>query len=260
MGPNDYRNRTVQLFEGDAPVTRRASTLLLSTAALVGLLALPAAAHVTANPNHAPAEGYIATSLRVGHGCGDAATVEVAVRMPSGVLSATPEQLPGWAVETVMGELDEPYDSHGETVTEGVREVVWTAEPGNELDAHQYRDFGLSLRLSGEPGETLYFPTVQTCTEGENAWIEIPDTVEEWDTLDSPAPYVTLSAAADGSADAADASSDEAEAVGASTSDADAAVAAADDETSGVMTWAALVLGLIGAVAGVGALMVARRR
>ncbi|MFA9431640.1 YcnI family protein [Egicoccus sp. AB-alg2] len=228
---------------------RRLVSVLLPAAALVGLLAAPAAAHVTANPNAVPADGYAAVSLRVPHGCGDAATTELAVQMPAGVQSATPEQVPGWTVRTVVGELDEPYDAHGETVTEGVREVVWTAEAGAELPSDQYREFGLSLRVGGEDGETLYFPTVQTCTEGETAWVEIPDTVEQWGELDRPAPYVTLTGGAGHGDDAAEASD---------LSDAD--LAAAETGTTASLTWVAFALGLVGAVAGLGALAVARRR
>ncbi|GGI02938.1 YcnI family copper-binding membrane protein [Egicoccus halophilus] len=229
---------------------RRLASVLLPGTALAVLVASPATAHVTASPNVAPAEGDTAFALRVPHGCGEAATTAVAAQMPAGVQSATPEQLPGWTVEIVIGELDEPYEAHGETVTEGVREVVWTAEPGNELPGDQFRDFGLSVRLAGEAGQTLYFPTVQTCTEGESAWIEIPESVEGWGELDKPAPYVTLEAAAGGHGAATPVDAELA-----SANSAASATAAA-----GALTWAALALGLLGALAGVGALATARRR
>ena len=234
---------------GGTVLRRRLVPVLLPTAALVGLLAAPASAHVTLNPNTAPSEGYTAASLRVPHGCGEAATTEIAVQVPAGVQSVTPEQVPGWTVDTVVGELDEPYEAHGETITEGVREVIWTAEAGHELPDGQYREFGMSLRVSGEDGQDLWFPTVQTCTEGEEAWIEIPDSVDQWGELDKPAPYLTLAAGGGHGGDADDA-----------TDLGDTELAAADTGGATTLTWAALALGLVGALAGLGAFAAARRR
>jgi hypothetical protein len=36
------------------------------------------------------------------------------------------------------------------------------------------------------------FPVTQTCTEGENAWIEIAEDGQSADDLDSPAPVVSV--------------------------------------------------------------------
>lgn len=38
----------------------------------------------------------------------------------------------------------------------------------------------------------MWFPTVQTCEAGELRWVTIPDSVEEWDSVDEPAPYVEV--------------------------------------------------------------------
>jgi hypothetical protein len=62
---------------------------------------------------------------------------------------------------------------HGEEITERATEVVYTAHaplPDDLRDA-----FVLSLRIPEDTaGDTLYFPTVQTCEDGEHPWIEIP--------------------------------------------------------------------------------------
>ena len=47
-------------------------------------------------------------------------------------------------------------------------------------------------------GETLYFPVIQTCEEGEAAWIEIPAEGEDGEELESPAPSITLTEAEEG--------------------------------------------------------------
>lgn len=215
------------------------------------LVASPALAHVTANPSSAEPDGYFRTAFRVGHGCDGSPTTSVSVQIPDGVVSVRPEAVPGWEIETVIGELAEPFDNHGETVTEGVREVTWS---GGELPDEHFLEFGLSMRLPDTAGETLYFPFVQECPDGEEAWIEIPDTVEQWDELDSPAPFVTLAVSTD------------AEPVAAAAEDEDGAedaeLASADVEgSSGPDTFSiiALVVGLAGLALGGTALARSRK-
>ena len=59
-----------------------------------------------------------------------------------------------------------------------------------------YRDaFELSLQLPEAEGTTLVFPTIQTCEEGESAWIEVPEDGQSADDLELPAPSVTITAA-----------------------------------------------------------------
>ena len=102
------------------------------------------------------------------------------------------------------------------------------------------------MKLPDKPGETIYFPVVQTCESGEVAWIEIPE--EGADEPEHPAPGITLTAAvADGSDEYAEPSGD----VVVSTSD--------DGPSSGVV-WAAFAFGLVGMVAGGGGLFAALRK
>lgn len=161
------------------------------------LLATPAFAHVTANPNQASSE-FFKTDLRVGHGCEGSPTTQVRVRMPDGVLDATPQVVPGWEIEVVTGPLAKPYQSHGETITEGPREIAWKGGP---LPDDRMQEFGLGLRLSQDlDGQAIYFPVVQTCQQGEHRWIEIPQRVEQWGELEAPAPYVEVAFAPEGQA------------------------------------------------------------
>jgi periplasmic copper chaperone A len=63
-----------------------------------------------------------------------------------------------------------------------------------------YRDtFVLSLTIPDTPGETIYFPTIQTCEQGETAWIEIPAEGDDPEALEEPAPAATVVEAAEGS-------------------------------------------------------------
>lgn len=159
------------------------------------VMAGPALAHVTATPDEGAAGSFFTTYFKVGHGCEESPTTEVTMQIPDGVTNVAPEAIPGWSVETKIGELSEPVEVHGEEITEGVKEVTWTAQ-GEPLDAHQFLNFGLGMRLpDGDDGEVIYFPFVQSCEKGELAWVNIPDSLEEWGEIEEPAPYVVLTAA-----------------------------------------------------------------
>jgi len=209
-------------------------------------LALPAAAgaHVTVSPTEAAADGYAMLELGVPHGCEDSATTSLTVQMPDQVVSATPQEVAGWTISMKEGKLATPVESHGETITEGVREVTWSGGP---LDPHHLQVFGLSVRFAGEPGDTAAFKAIQTCEEGETAWIELA--AEGQAEPQHPAPTVALTAAAE-HAPAAD------------TADGAAAAGSGDDgggASTGLVV-AALVVGALGLVSGVAALATGRRR
>jgi len=138
--------------------------IIVAAAALMAIaIAGPASAHVTANPNEAPAGGFFKTNFRVGHGCDGSPTTEVSVQLPGNVSSVHPQVVAGWDIETKMGELDEPIESHGETITEGVREITWTATDDGLPDAY-LQEFGVSMALPDEAGEPLWFPFVHACS------------------------------------------------------------------------------------------------
>jgi periplasmic copper chaperone A len=160
-------------------------------AAAAALLAHGAAhAHVTANPNEAPAGAYFRTSLRVGHGCSGSPTIAVRVKIPDGVASVRPQVKPGWTLDIKMRKLEKPVEiGHGRTITETVDEIAWRGGP--LLDAH-FDEFGLSMRMPAQPKQTLYFPVVQECEKGVHRWIEIPAAGQKRDDLKEPAPHVTL--------------------------------------------------------------------
>lgn len=194
--------------------------VVAATTLLVGTLAGPAFAHVTANPSEGNAGAYAASAFRVGHGCDGSPTLAVRVQIPDGVSSVHPQAKAGWEIEITEGELAEPIEGEDGEITEGVTEVAWT---GGSLDDAHYDDFGLSMKLPDTPGETLYFPFIQECEEGENAWVNIPPSVEEWHDTEDPAPYITLTEGG-GHGDGEEAGSDEA---------ATTAGGGADDEAGG---------------------------
>jgi len=175
------------------------STILRATVvAFAGLALIPAfaRAHTVADPDEGTAGGYLRTAFRVTHGCKGSPTTAVTIRVPESVVSAKPMPKPGWTIEIKTRPLDPPVDSgHGFKLREAATEVTWR---GGRLDNAQYDEFVLMLRLpalpQGKAGETLYFPTVQTCEKGENAWTGIPAAGQKWHDLPEPAPFVKLKA------------------------------------------------------------------
>jgi uncharacterized protein YcnI len=162
--------------------------------ALLAMTTGAASAHVTLEQKEVTQGATSKFTLRVPHGCDGAPTLKVRVAVPEGVISVKPMPKAGWTLETVTGPYAQPYDYHGSTVTEGVREVVWT---GELLDAH-YDEFVIRGTLASvlEPDTMLYIPVVQECANGAERWIEIPAEGGDADSLEMPAPGLKLLPAA----------------------------------------------------------------
>ncbi len=215
---------------------KKTAATIVGVTALV--LAAPAAGHVTLDPGEAPADGYATLNVQVPHGCDGSATKAIRVQIPKSVPSVTPQVHPGWEVTTKEGPKD-PVELHGERVTRGVSEVVWTARDAGPLPDGRLDVFGMSVKLpAGKAGDGVYFPTLQECVKGKTAWIQIPAAGETENDLESPAPAVALTAGE----------------TAAASSDGD------DDSPSMGLVIAALVLGGLGLLTGLAALIGGRRR
>jgi uncharacterized protein YcnI len=153
------------------------------------LLATAASAHVTLETSKAPAGGFYKAVLRVPHGCDGAATVAIRVQIPVGVMQTKPMPKPGWQLDTVVKQLDQPYDYDGARITEEVREIAWS---GGDLPDAYYDEFVFRAKLPKTPGKVIYFPVVQECTKGVARWIEIPEAGKSADDYETPAPAVML--------------------------------------------------------------------
>jgi uncharacterized protein YcnI len=243
----------------------RAGARAVVVAAGIGALtlggALAASAHVSVIPNTTAAGSYALLTFGVPHGCDGSSTTKVAIKIPEQITAVTPTVNPNWDVQKVMVPLSPAVtDSHGNQVTERVDQVVYTAKaplPDGYRDA-----FVLSLKVPDVAGETLSFPTIQTCEVGETAWIE--PTVEGQDEPDHPAPAFEVTAAAGGDDHGAAATTAAAAAISpaaAPTSSAEVAATASTSESSST-SWVAvagLVAGVLGLVVGGVALARSRR-
>lgn len=163
----------------------------LQATAILFALAGTAQAHVTLATTQAqPGSGYKAV-LRVPHGCKGAATTQLSVQIPAGVIAVKPQPKPGWQITMTHGKYAQAYAFHGARLTEGVRTITWSGGP---LPDAYYDEFVFSSQIASslELGAALYFPVVQTCGQAVQRWIEVPGPGQAGEHLEKPAPAVSL--------------------------------------------------------------------
>lgn len=224
----------------------------------VGVLALtiaPAGAHVGITPSTTAAGAYAVLAVSVPHGCGDSPTTEVTIQMPDTITAATPTRHALWTVEKQVEKLDPPVtDSHGNQLTERVASITYRTD--TPLPDGQREVFELSVQLPDAEGDTLVFPTVQTCEQGESAWIEVAGEGQDEEDLELPAPTVVIGAA-DADGHHGGTTADDVSPAAATTRGE--AKASADADGTDALTVAALGVGVLGVVLG-GVALVRQRR
>jgi periplasmic copper chaperone A len=218
--------------------------ILAAAAAAVLLMAVSASAHVTLQPKQAPADSFVRLNVRVPNERDNARTRKVQVQFPPGVLALSYEPVDGWQIAVTKRKLDRPAELHGDPVDEEIDEVSFTAQKGASIRPGQFRDFGLSLRTPAKPNRALTFKALQTYSGGEVVrWIGLPDSEE-------PAAQVQLISAAQ---------AEQAQDSAATASAVRTAAATNEDGPSTALVIAALVMGGLGLLAGLGALLSVRR-
>jgi uncharacterized protein YcnI len=227
--------------------------IMITSAAAAGALAVPATAaqaHVTLQPNMAPAGAYVVESVRVPNETDNATTTKVVVQFPDGFAGVSYQRVAGWDVKVAKDKLATPIKTDDGEVTEGVKTITWTAtSKADGIAPGQFQDFPLSLQIPGQAGDTLTFKALQTYSDGEVArWIGAPG-------ADKPAPRVQVTAATDDHhAAGGTATTEQTSAPG-----APASAASTDDSDSNTLAIVALVVGALGLLAGGAGLAAARR-
>ena len=236
------------------PARRRALRLatVLSLAATATVLgAAPAFAHVTAQPGDAAQGSYSVVSLRVPNESDTAGTVKLEVTLPADhpLSSVRTTPVPGWTATMTKAALTRPVQVGERTVSEAVRTVTWTANPGTRIGPGEFLEFPLSIGPLPTGVEEIALPAVQTYDDGEVvAWDQPmnPDGSEP----ERPAPTLTLTpATADGHA-------------AAGPTDTTAQELRAADGTDSTARWlagAGLLVGALGLGVGGGAVLRTRR-
>jgi uncharacterized protein YcnI len=151
-------------------------SLVAAVAAAIALVvAAPAYAHVTVQPNEAPTGSFSRFVVRVPNETPDTATTKVEVQFPTNVTNVGFQPKDGWDRSIKMKTLDEPIEVFGEEVTEAVDSVTWT---GGSIEPGEFDEFGFSIRTPDDAGE-LEFPALQTYEGGEVVrWIGPADADE----------------------------------------------------------------------------------
>lgn len=165
--------------------------LLAAAFAIALSTASPAGAHITLENREATIGSSYKAVFVVPHGCAGSATIRIRVQIPDGVIAVKPMPKAGWNLEAIRGKYDTAYSFHGTTLTEGVKEVVWS---GGKLPDAFYDEFVASVFLTDglKSNTTLYFPVVQECEQGVSRWIDIPADAARAHDEKSPAPGVKL--------------------------------------------------------------------
>lgn len=234
----------------------RLTTVITGAVALTALGAIPAAAHVTVNPDEAEQGGYEKLTFRVPTERDDASTTKLEITFPEEhpLSSVSVKPHPGWSYEVSTVELDEPVDQ-GEgrdPLTETVRTITWTADSkADAIKPGEFDEFDVSAGRLPEDADEMVFKAVQTYDSGEVVrWIEVA--AEGAEQPEHPAPILKLTAADDEHGAAAVGTEQEADPAAAETETEQPASAT----TALVLSIIALVVG----AAGLGIGLLARRR
>ena len=235
---------------------RRAAVLAVATATALAVGTGTAAAHVRVSSDDATPGGYGVLTFRVPNESDTASTVSLRIQLPtdSPLTFVQAEPVPGWSITTTTTQLDPPVEADGDTITEAVGVVQFSAADGAGIAPGQFQEF----RLLGGPfpdADSVSFSAVQTYSDGsEAAWIE--PTTEGQAEPQYPAPVLSLTGSSDGEA-AVDAHGS-----GGTPTPTPTDTASTEDGGDGLAV-TALVLGGLGLLAGLAGLFLglsARRR
>ncbi|MCK8676377.1 YcnI family copper-binding membrane protein [Streptomyces lichenis] len=243
-------------------VSRAAALVAGVAASSVVLLAGPAFAHVSVQPQGEAAKGgYATVNFKVPNERDNASTVKLEVTLPADtpMASVLPQPVPGWTVKVDKAKLAKPLDVHGKQISEAPSKITWTAK-SSKIGPGEFQQFPVSLGQLPENADQLVFKALQTYDNKEVVrWIEEPK--EGGEEPETPAPVLELSAATGDHHGGGAADHDKAEKDGEQgaedTKDAghdddgthDSASAASDSEASSSDT-TARVLGIVGIVIG----------
>jgi len=226
-----------------------------------GALLAPASAqaHISLHPNTIPAGAFATLDVRVPGEQEGAYIKKVDVLFPQGFTGVDYENVAGWSTKVIESKLATPIKEDGETIDTEVSQIVWTwTGPLGKVTNGQFINFPLSLAIpENATGKALEFRTVQTYSNGEVVhWIEPALSAEH------PAPRINVTAKGGVIEDiAGDEAGPEAGQTGGRQSAAPAPAAAKSSSgASKGLGITALILGALGLIAGLGALVASRRK
>jgi uncharacterized protein len=234
--------------------------MLLATGALIAPAS--AQAHISLHPNTIPAGAFATLDVRVPGEQEGAYVKQVDVLFPAGFAGVDYENVPGWSTRVIEEKLAKPIKEDGETIDTEVSQIIWSwTGPLGKVNNGQFIQFPLSLAIpDNATGKALEFRTVQTYSNGQIIhWIDPSLTAEH------PSPRINVTAKGGVIQDIAgdEAGPEAGQTTPSSSTPAASAPAVVKSSSSGAskgLAIAALILGALGLLAGLGALATARRR
>lgn len=225
-------------------IRRRTAYLVALVVGALVLLSTPASAHVGIDPEEAPKGGFATVSFNVPNERDDAGTTQLEIEFPADhpipFVSVKPK--PGWTVNVEKTPLAEPVEGEGEEITEAVSRITWT---GGRIGPGEFDEFDVSMGPLPDDADELVFKVLQTYEDGEVVrWIE--ETPPGGEEPEFPAPVLKLTG---------EGGEEEEEAA-----DVDVGGDDGEDDDSNTLAVVALVVGALGLAAGVGGIVLARRR
>ena len=165
--------------------------------ALVALVAGPAAAHVTIDPESAPKGSVTKFGFQVPNEKDNASTVGLEVTFPADhpIASVSVQQKAGWTFTIEKQPLPKPVKGpFGGEVTEAVSKITWT---GGEIQPGAFDVFTVRAGALPKNVNQLTFQASQTYSDGEVVQWNEP-TVKGGAEPEHPAPVLKLSKAKSG--------------------------------------------------------------
>lgn len=229
--------------------------LIPPIAALALVAPAGADAHISLHPNTIPAGAFATLDVRVPGEQEGAHVTKVDVLFPPGFTGVDYENVPGWNTRIIETKLATPVKEDGETIDTEVSQIVWSwAGPLDKVNNGQFIDFPLSLAIPEDAaGKALEFRTVQSYSNGQVVhWIDPSLSAEH------PAPRINVTSKGGLIEDIAGAEAGPTAGQGVSNTQPATTTRSAGGASRGLAV-TALVLGVLGLLAGLGALGVATR-
>lgn len=227
----------------------RSRSIVFVAVAAIGVVVLGgvAAAHVTVDPSTTAKGGFAVLTFRVPNEKADASTVKVKVMMPSAqpLAFVSVQPVPGWQADVTKTAPAKKVEVEGIPVEQVVGSVTWS---GGEIRPGEFQEFKVSVGPMPTDTDALIFSAEQTYSNGDVVTWDQPTPVDGKEP-DHPAPTVRLTAADTGTEGSA------------TTTPAAAEVATASEvDAAGTKATVGIVVGAVGVLVGVAALVVAGRR
>jgi periplasmic copper chaperone A len=217
-----------------------------------------AQAHISLHPNTIPAGAFVTLDVRVPGEQEHAYAYKVDMQVPPGFTEVDTQNVPGWSVKEVITKPTKPIQTDEGPVDEEVSQIIWTGDRSTlgRLENGQFIQFPLSIAMPSDiAGRSLAFKTIQYYSNGKVIhWIGSP-------SAEYPAPTVNITAKGGVIEDVAgnEAGPTPGQApTGQSATAAPASVGSSGGASKGLAI-TALVVGALGLIAGIGALLAARR-